>query len=145
MAHDRNGVTGVTEVRGKQVLLVEDDSELRRLIASVLRRDGYEVVEARDGVEGFGAIEPLVFWDATAHGPDLIISDVRMPGWSGIDILRIARACKLAAPVILITAFGAPETHAEAHRLGAAAVFDKPFDLDDLRAAARRLTVGSGQ
>ena len=126
--------------RVKRVLLAEDDAELRRLLAGVLRQDGFDVIEARDGVDGFGFIEPWVFWDAREDRFDLIISDVRMPGWTGIDLLRIARARRLPAPVILITAFGATELHAEARRLGAAAVFDKPFDIDALRSAARRLT-----
>ncbi len=138
-----SSTTDVPSVKGparaKLLLLVEDDSEMRRLLASAFRRDGYEVVEACDGVEGFGVIEPWVFWGARQDGPDLIISDVRMRGWTGIDLLRIARARKLPAPVILITAFGAPETHAEAKRLGAAAIFDKPFDLDALRATVQRL------
>ena len=126
--------------RVKRVLIAEDDPDMRRLLADALRSDGYEVVEARDGVDGFGFIEPWVFWDAHEDRFDLIISDVRMPGWTGIDILRIARARRLPAAVILITAFGAAELHAEARRLGAAAVFDKPFDIDALRATARRLT-----
>jgi DNA-binding NtrC family response regulator len=66
--------------------------------------------------------------------PDVLVSDVRMPGLGGLDVLRGLRHCEWANPVILITAFGDEATHLEAVRLGAAAVLDKPFDVDDLRA-----------
>jgi len=66
--------------------------------------------------------------------PDLIVSDVRMPGWSGLDLLRFLRHRRSAIPVVLITAFGDRDTHERAARLGAA-VLDKPFALADLRRA----------
>jgi DNA-binding NtrC family response regulator len=65
----------------------------------------------------------------------LIISDVRMPGVSGLDVLATLRREDWSTPVILMTAFGDLETRAEARRLGAKALFDKPFDVDDLRTA----------
>lgn len=111
--------------------------ELRRLIASALRRDGYAVIEAQDGVECLGYAQPWVFRGVPVEPPDVIISDVRMPGWSGLEVLDILRAGNAALPVILITGFGSHDTHDVAQRLGAAAIFDKPFDLDDLRGAVR--------
>lgn len=114
-----------------RVLLAEDDHEMRRLLVATLRREGCDVIEARTGVQLSEQI-------ALAHEQDppsidLIISDVRMPGRSGLDVLGGLRRSERTTPVILITAFGDPETHAQAHRLGALAVFNKPFDLDDLR------------
>jgi DNA-binding response OmpR family regulator len=122
----------------RRVLLAEDDEQMRRLLASALRRDGYEVVEASDGIECMKHMAPPSEEGASPVA-DLIISDIRMPGRSGLEILRLTRARNLDVPVILITAFGAAETHAEGQRLGAAAVFDKPFDLDDLRAMVLEL------
>ena len=120
----------------RRVLLAEDDAALRPLIASALRGDGYEVLEARDGLELLANVEStLAEWGPRPEGV-LIISDVQMPGLGGLDVLAILRCAFWAAPVILITAFGDEETHAEAHELGAAAVFDKPFDLDELRSVA---------
>lgn len=62
-----------------------------------------------------------------------------MPWASGLTVLAALRRYDWATPAILITAFGDDETHSEARRLGAAAVFDKPFDMRDLRRAARRV------
>ncbi len=58
-----------------------------------------------------------------------------MPGWNGLAVLQHLRREDWAMPFIVITAFGDEDTHQEASRLGAAAVFDKPFDVDDLRTA----------
>ena len=123
----------------KRVLVAEDNPHMRHLLASALRRDGYEVLEASDGIECIGHLQPWMLFGEHGGAPDLIVSDIRMPGWSGLEILQLARARSLPTPVILITAFGSAETHAEAQRLGAAALFDKPFDLDDLRAVVRDL------
>jgi DNA-binding response OmpR family regulator len=122
-----------------RILVAEDDDEMRHLLVAALRRDGYEIIEARDGTEAVGYLYPLVFGDCTAAPPDLIITDIRMPGWTGIRVLEMVRGGHVPTPVILITAFGAAETHAEARDLGAAGVFDKPFDVDDLRAAVLKL------
>jgi DNA-binding NtrC family response regulator len=121
------------------VLVAEDDPAMRDLLASALRDDGHEVLEARDGVD-------LLRLLATT-GPsvddfpvDVIVSDVRMPGTSGMEALTILRRFSRSLPVVLITAFGDLATHAEATRLGAAAVFDKPFDIDQLRSTVSALT-----
>jgi DNA-binding response OmpR family regulator len=114
-----------------RVLLAEDDNEMRRLLASTLRREHCEVIEARTGVQ---LSELIALESGNARAPvDLIISDVRMPGKSGLEVLSLLRVRDSSTPVILITGFGEADTHAEAHRLGALAVFNKPFDIDDLR------------
>ena len=117
------------------VLLAEDDQAFRQLLASVLAADGYEVVEATDGVSLLAKIESfLAARDAPADS-FLVVADVRMPGLSGLDVLAILRCANWRTPVILITAFGDEATHAEGRELGAAAVFDKPFDIHALRTA----------
>lgn len=133
-------------VKRPRVLLAEDDVALRSLLAATLRKDGYEVLEARDGAEVLGQLEGVLDsdrgWTASSpppKAPDLIISDIRMPGLTGFEVLDAIRSARLRTPVILITAFGAPETHARAKALGAAAVMDKPFELDDLRRLIQRL------
>lgn len=120
--------------RQRLVLLAEDDQAFRRLVASVLEADGYEVVEAADGVALLAGIETALTIRRERAESFLIVADVRMPGLSGLDVLAILRCANRATPVILITAFGDEATHAEGRELGAAAVFDKPFDLDELRA-----------
>lgn len=118
-------------VRTIRVLLAEDDTEMRRLLATALRREHCEVIEARTGLQLSEQIT-LANTDS-ARALDLIISDIRMPGRSGLDVLGTLRRSDSHTPVILITGFGDPETHAQAYQLGALAVFNKPFDLDDLR------------
>jgi DNA-binding response OmpR family regulator len=120
--------------RQRLVLLAEDDAAFRRLIASVLAEEGYEVMEAADGVALLANIESTLTGRERCE-PFLVLADVRMPGLGGLDVLAILRCADCATPVILITAFGDEATHAEGRELGASAVFDKPFDLDALRAA----------
>ena len=128
-----------------EVLLAEDDRDLRRFLAQALQRDGYHVTEVDSG---HGLLDELWERAASKAGFDLIISDVQMPGFTGLEVLEVLRdKCVVAddyepqlrdTPLILITAFGDPQVHADARRLGAV-VFDKPFDVDDLRALAVKL------
>ncbi len=119
--------------RRRLVLLAEDDLPFRRLIASVLEEDGYEVLEAGDGLGLLANIEATLTVRREQAESFLVVADVRMPGLSGLDVLAILRCANWRTPVILITAFGDEATHAEGRELGAAAVFDKPFDVDQLR------------
>jgi len=113
------------------ILLAEDDLEMRKLLAWSLRDRGYQVTECEDGdclLKRLGLSElarpPVTF--------DLIISDIRMPGVTGLQGLEGAKESLYLPPVILITAFGDELTHARAGKLGVAAIFDKPFEIDDL-------------
>ena len=119
------------------ILAAEDDPAFRRLLVSMLEQTGYRVQEARNGMEVLDRLGPV----EPASGdtpPDLLITDVRMPGLSGLRLLAALRQTGRTIPVVVITAFGSPETHATARALGAAAVFDKPFDLGDLRREVAR-------
>ncbi|NQU24516.1 MAG: response regulator [Candidatus Nealsonbacteria bacterium] len=123
----------------RRVLLAEDDDEMRALLAWRLRKDGYEVTECDHGIDLINRIDPL-------GGPgeseefDLVVSDIRMPGITGLEVLEDMRHCGTECPpVILITAFGDEETHQQARRLGAVAMFDKPFDFNDLLATVREI------
>ncbi|MFN8544355.1 MAG: response regulator [Candidatus Binatia bacterium] len=124
--------------RRPRILLAEDDVEMRGLIAAALEADGYDVVEAGDGLELLDALEIAASRPRDTRF-QLMISDVRMPGLSGLDVLAALRCAEWTTPVIVITAFGDDDTHAEARELGAMRVFDKPFDLDDLRTAVRQV------
>ena len=121
--------------RRRLVLLAEDDAPFRRLIASVLEADGYEVVQAVDGVDLLANLEAILTSRRERADAFLVVADVRMPGLGGLDVLAIMRCANCVTPVILITAFGDETTHMEGRELGALAVFDKPFDVDALRGA----------
>lgn len=119
--------------RPTRVFLAEDDEEMRLLLCSALRQDGYEVVEARDGGEMLERVR--VAYQNADDAPDVIVMDVRMPKLSGLGLLSAIRRARWSTPVILITGFGDSVLHEQAKSLGATVVFDKPFDLDDLRTA----------
>ncbi|HZP43851.1 MAG TPA: response regulator [Candidatus Binatia bacterium] len=123
----------------RRVLLAEDDAPLRGLIAEVLRADGHEVLEARDGVELLAQIEAALVRRWQRADAFVIVADVHMPGFSGLDVLSMLRVARCATPVILITGFGDDETREEARELGVVAVLDKPFPLDALRAAVQEI------
>jgi CheY-like chemotaxis protein len=114
-----------------RVLIAEDDDEMRRLLAKVLYADGYTAVECRDGIDLFRQLEPF-FVRRTALDVDAIVSDVRMPGLTGLEILEDLHGYRGCPPVILITAFGDAGIHARARKAGAAAVLDKPFGTEEL-------------
>lgn len=113
---------------------------MRQLLAFTLQRDGFDVTAARDGAELLDWIGDLRLDPGRRPTVDLIITDIRMPALSGLDVLAELRWDSCAIPVIVITAFGDEETHGKARRLGAVAVFDKPFELHDIRAAALSYT-----
>jgi len=124
----------------RRVLVAEDDPSLRRLIVTVLQDGGYDVIEAEDGVQLLQHIEQLVSAQCAPSDSFVVVTDVNMPGLSGLDVLAVLRCALARARVVLITAFGDAETRAEARELGAVTVLDKPFDLDALRAVVDRIS-----
>jgi DNA-binding response OmpR family regulator len=130
--------------RPARIVVAEDDADMRGLLAEALRKDGHDVIEAADGQRLLVAVVSAGFRETT-RPVDLVVSDIRMPLGSGLDILQALRAARWTNPVILMTAFGDDETRARAEALGARLV-DKPFELRALRAAVRELLPrGSGQ
>jgi DNA-binding NtrC family response regulator len=117
-----------------RIFLAEDDDAMRELLAASLRGAGFEVMESPNGIDLAGQLGP-----EDPERFDLIISDIRMPGVTGFELLEGLNEAGGYPPTILITAFGGAEVHAEAASLGAAALFDKPFEIDALIAAASRL------
>jgi CheY-like chemotaxis protein len=115
-----------------RILLAEDDFEMRRVLIAALRQDNYDIVELDSGS---ALLEEVSQARDRAELPALIVSDVRMPGMSGLRVVEAIRRWGLRMPIILITAFGSEETLNEAFQLGATAVLSKPFDLEDLRSA----------
>lgn len=115
------------------IYLAEDDDDMRALIAHSLQADGYEVVEAKDGAE----LLDLLAGASTSpmRRPDIIVSDVLMPCYSGLGVLAALHKSAWKVPVILITARRDESVVNDAMRLGASAVVHKPFDIDDLRTA----------
>jgi len=107
-----------------RILLVDDQRSLRRSLALMLQNAGYDTADAASGKEAL---------DLLAAGPfDLVITDLRMEGMSGIGLLQEIKRSKPGLPVILITAYGSIETAVDAMRLGAFDYLTKPFSERDI-------------
>jgi DNA-binding response OmpR family regulator len=111
---------------------------MRRLVVESLRKDGYEVIEEPDGGRLLVRVAAIYSFDRTIDPFDIIVSDIRMPVCSGLDIVQGLRDAHWTTPVILMTAFGDEAIRARTEALGAM-LFDKPFQMGALRAAVRNL------
>ncbi len=117
------------ERRLPRILVVDDERSMRELLAIVLRREGYDVLLAESGR---AAIETL-----EREPIDLLISDIKMPDLSGVEVLRAAKRIDQDILGIMITAFASTDTAVEAMRLGACDYLSKPFDMDLLKMKVR--------
>jgi len=114
----------------KRILVVDDDADTCALIADILEDDGYWVHPCRSAERALEILKQDHF--------DLILSDIRMPRMTGIDLLLQVRRMKLPVDVILITAFASLETAIQALRGEAFDYLSKPFSLGELRETVRR-------
>ncbi len=105
-----------------KVVLVEDDDALRSALAELLKRAGHLVSSCPDGATGLKAVDEA----------DLLVTDLRMPGFDGLSLLREARLRRPALQVIVMTGYGSISSAVEAMRLGARAYLTKPFETDEL-------------
>ncbi len=126
----------MTTDKPQRVLIAEDDDEFRAALCEGFENAGYQVTSCRHGLD---LVRELRGPDSSfgEDGYHLIVSDIRMPGVMGLSVLAGLRDVEGVPPIILITAFGDAETHAEAQKLGAAAMLDKPFAMNDLLSVAR--------
>jgi two-component system nitrogen regulation response regulator GlnG len=113
-----------------QALIVDDDDKVRQTAAEVLAAEGLDVVTAANGEE---AMERFA-----AVSPDVVVVDLRMPGMSGLDVLRRVKAKAPEVAVIVITGYGEIKTAVEAMKLGAYDFLAKPFVLEDFVATVTR-------
>lgn len=131
VAPARRLVGMATMTRGaSRILIVDDDREMRRVLAEFLEGEGFEVIQAADAAQTLERIREV--------SCDVVILDKNLPDWSGVDILPTIRKLIPGTPVIVITAFGDGRTHDEAFTRGAYDLLLKPFSLDDLLEVLRR-------
>ena len=109
----------------KQVLIVDDEPNLRKILAAQLSRDGYDVLTAEDGEKGLEMLRE--------HHIDMVITDLKMPKVDGMTLLREALREDPELPIVMITAHGTVDTAVEALKLGAFDYLTKPFDKDEVR------------
>jgi DNA-binding NtrC family response regulator len=121
-------------VKQCRVLVVDDDPEMRALLLDVLRGEGYDVAEAKDGTEAVLALRDRRF--------DVILMDKNMPGPSGLDLLPGFRRVCPQSQIIMMTAFGDVASYMEAAEKGAVEYLFKPFRMEEMKAAvAKALSV----
>ena len=123
-----------------RVLVADDEDDFRGLVVASLRDDGYEVLEARNGDELLELITPPVIF----RPPDAIVADIWMPGVDGLSVTAGLRGNGWATPIILMTANATRDVCARALELRADGLFQKPFDMSDLRHELRGLLARSG-
>jgi two-component system response regulator AtoC len=109
----------------KQILVVDDEPNLRRVLSAQLERDGYDVHTAEDGEQALGILKE--------HHIDLVITDLRMPRIDGMELLRRAQKLDAELPVVMITAHGTVDNAVEALKTGAFDYLTKPFDQVEVR------------
>ena len=110
----------------KQILIADDEANLRRVLGAQLQRDGYEVLLAEDGEEALRMV--------SEHHVDVVITDLKMPKLDGLSLLKRLAKDEPGLPVILITAHGTIDTAVEALKAGAFDYVTKPFDRAEFRA-----------
>ncbi len=114
----------------KRVLVVDDEENIRLVLKTLLRRHGYEVEVASGGQEALLKIDTF--------GPDVVLTDVRMPKVGGMDLLSVLRAKNNPATVIVMSAYGNSEQAIEAMKAGAYDYLQKPFQPDEVVLALRK-------
>ncbi len=110
----------------KRVLVADDELNMRRVLEAILRREGYDVITAANGVEALGGME-------TKGGVQTVITDLKMPGLDGMGLLKRLSSDYPDVPVVMITAHGSVESAVEAVKLGAFDYLEKPFEQEQIR------------
>jgi len=114
-----------------RILVVEDERSMRDLLGLMLRKEGYDV----ETVESADLAKDLM----TGSGHfDLVVSDISMPGMSGLEFLRHCKQVSRETAVILMTAYGSKQTAIDALNAGASFYVEKPFDIDEMKAVVRK-------
>jgi two-component system response regulator AtoC len=115
----------------RRVVVVDDETKMRRVLEIMLGRMGHEVLSAANGLEALQILK--------STSADLVISDLRMPDMNGIELLSALREQGNEVPVIIMTAYGTIESAVEAMKLGACDYILRPFDVDALELTVNRV------
>lgn len=114
----------------RRVLIIEDDAQMRDMLAISLRRSDFEAITSESATAGLEALQSSKF--------DVVVTDINMRGLDGIEFCRRVAGTHPELPVIVITAFGSMDTAIAALRAGAVDFIPKPFELEALTAAVQR-------
>lgn len=122
-------MTGSTSIK-PLVLVADDEPSMRTNIMEILAEEGLDFLEAENGKQALKL--------ASDHNPELLLVDIKMPGMSGIEVLKSIKKTHPELPVIVFTAFGSNERPIEAMKLGAFDYIEKPFDIEEFLLVIRR-------
>jgi len=117
----------------KRVIIVEDQKATAWALAESLTEDGYETLTAGSSEEAL---------ELGLEHCDVLITDLRLPGMSGIELMSRLKKTRRALPSILITAYSSPDVLASAKRAGAIRCFSKPFNVEDIKECLKRALKG---
>ena len=122
-----------------RVLIIDDDTKLRKLLHEYLEENGFQVFSLEDGSEALPTIEKI--------SPDIVILDVMMPGIGGLELLRQMRrsSANMATPVLIVSVLADRETVERCRDAGADGHLAKPVEERKLTAAVRKLLAGRGK
>ncbi len=120
----------------EKILLVDDERNILRMLKKFLSKAGYDVETARNYEEALSKLQTMGF--------NLILSDMRLPGKSGLDLLRYIKQSFRDLPVIIITAYGSIENAVEAMKEGASNYLTKPIEIDEMLAIIRHTLINKG-
>jgi DNA-binding NtrC family response regulator len=120
----------------QKILVIDDDTSLRRVLEYNLQEEGYQVQTAASGEEG-------VYWFGQSQ-PNLVITDMKMPGMDGLTVLKSIKERSPETLVIIITAFATVDVAVEAMKAGAHDYITKPFNRDELRMTVKKALQFSG-
>lgn len=123
------------KARRTRVILAEDDPDVREGAAQLLRRVGFEVTTAASGTELLEKLAGRLLRDGDGRSADVIVTDVRMPGFNGLRVVEGLRAAGWQQPVVVITAFADAALRERVGRLPSTALLAKPFAPEALEAA----------
>ncbi len=115
----------------RRILIIEDDEEMRSLLRDFFEEEGFETDSVSNGSEAFRVLVREVF--------DIVITDIRMPGLTGLDIIPGVRKLQPETTIIVITAFGSGEVHRKAMERGANSYLEKPLRFDELKKMVHEL------
>jgi DNA-binding NtrC family response regulator len=112
------------------ILIIEDEAKMRRLLELNLGEDGFKTVSAPDAETGLKLL--------ASEQVDLVVTDLKLPGMSGLELLQAVKRQNVALPVVVMTAFGSVETAVDAMKAGATDYVLKPFSLAEMRMVVRK-------
>lgn len=113
-----------------KILVVDDEQKVRHLLTMILENSGHEIENAEDGFQAFAMVQEKHF--------DILITDIKMPGLDGVELIKKVKKAQIPCPVIVITAFATVSSAVETMRAGASDYITKPFETDQILLAVER-------